>query len=76
MAKPKRTFEMLKSKSSKLALLGTTLAAVGSQAYAAVPTGVKEGIEGAGTDAMTVGGYVIIAAVALFAVGLILKIMR
>ncbi|WP_392423689.1 major capsid protein [Eikenella halliae] len=57
-------------------MLGTTLAAVGSQAYAAVPTGVKEGIEGAGTDAMTVGGYVIIAAVALFAVGLILKIMR
>lgn len=67
---------MLKSKSSKLALLGTTLAAVGSQAYATVPNGVKEGIEGAGTDAMTVGGYVIIAAVALFAVGLILKIMR
>lgn len=67
---------MLKSKSSKLALLGTTLAAVGSHAYATVPNGVKEGIEGAGTDAMTVGGYVIIAAVALFAVGLILKIMR
>ena len=67
---------MLKSKSSKIALLGTTLAAVGSQAYAVVPNGVKEGIEGAGTDAMTVGGYVIIAAVALFAVGLILKIMR
>lgn len=67
---------MLKSKSRHPALLGTTLAAVGSQAYAAVPTGVKEGIEAAGADALTVGGYVVIAIAGLFAITLIVKILR
>lgn len=67
---------MLKSKASKLALLGTTLTAFGSQAYAAVPAGVKEGIEAAGADALTVGGYVVIAIAGLFAVTLIVKILR
>lgn len=67
---------MFKSRNSKLALLGTSLAALGSQAYAAVPTGVKEGIETAGADALTVGGYVVIAIAGLFAITLIVKILR
>lgn len=67
---------MFKSRNSKLALLGTSIAALGSQAYAAVPQGVKEGIESAGADALTVGGYVVIAIAGLFAITLIVKILR
>ena len=67
---------MFKSRNSKLALLGTSMAALGSQAYAAVPQGVKEGIESAGADALTVGGYVVIAIAGLFAITLIVKILR
>ena len=67
---------MFKSRHSKLALLGTSMAVLGSQAYAAVPTGVKEGIEAAGADALTVGGYVVIAIAGLFAITLIVKILR
>ena len=67
---------MLKSRNSKLALVGTSLAALGSQAFAAVPTGFKEGIEAACSDALTVGGYVVIAIAGLFAITLIVKILR
>lgn len=67
---------MLKSMTSKMALVGTGLAALASQAYADVPQGVKEGIEKAGADALTVGGYVVIAIAGLFAITLIVKILR
>lgn len=48
------------------------LSLVGASAHAALPTGVTESISTAQTDAVTVGGLVLAAIVAIFA----FKLMR
>lgn len=67
---------MIKAVNRKAALLGTVVTAASVQAYAAVPEGVQTAISGAGTDAVTVGGYVIAAVAAIFGIFLMIRVLR
>lgn len=49
------------------AVVGGSLAVIGSQVYAAVPTAVTDALEDMQTDALTVAGLVLVAIIAVAA---------
>lgn len=55
---------------------GASLAAVGSQAFAAVPAEVSTAISGAQTDALDTGYLVVAAVAALVVIGLLISVVR
>lgn len=59
----------------KKAVLGVSVAGVAASASAAVPAGVESAIQGAASDMVTVGGYIIVALAGLLAFRLIARIM-
>jgi len=60
---------------AKLATGSATVGVMTSNAMAAVPTEVSTAIDTAKTDAITVGGYVLVAVAALIGIGLILRML-
>lgn len=67
---------MLKSKSSKLALLGATLAVAGTQAMAALPTDVTNAMGETKTDVLAAGGLLLVVAASAFGIYAIVRMLR
>lgn len=56
--------------------LGSALFTTAAAAMAAIPEGVDTAIKGAGADALAVGALVVAAIAGLFAIRLILRIVK
>ncbi len=67
---------MLKSKSSKLALLGATLTVAGTQAMAALPADVTNAMGETKTDVLAAGGLLLVIAAAVFGIYSIVRMLR
>lgn len=67
---------MLKSKSSKLALLGATLTVAGTQAMAALPSDVTNAMGETKTDVISAGGLLLVIAAAVFGIYSIVRMLR
>ena len=67
---------MLKSKLSKLALLGATLTVAGTQAMAALPADVTTAMGETKTDVIAAGGLLLVIAAAVFGIYSIVRMLR